>query len=183
MSRLRAAWILAAISIACSKPLPPPAPPKVAPGPPPRDVGPVVPLGYLEDHVGGYNAVRPDGVPDFALRVRLSGDVRALVLYASDATGAPHGGEVWDTMTAPDKYAPEWHLDALAQYTWAIAVFDSKRILLNPNVVLDKHEFDNEDVTIFAADPGRVFFASGRTYTLLVVRNDGRTDRATTTLL
>lgn len=170
---------------ACAKPPPPAAPPpKVTPGPPARDVGPLVPLGYLEDHVGTINApVAPDGELDYALRVRLSGDVRALVLYASDPTGAPHGGEVWDTMTAPETFPSAWNMPAPAHDSWALAVLDEKRNLLNPEVVLEHRTFDDEVVTIFAADPTHVHFVSGRTYSLLVVRNDGKTDRATTTLL
>lgn len=185
MSFPRAAWLLAAISVACTKPLPPPAaPPKVVPGPPARDVGPLVPLGYRADFVGPVDSmVKPDGQPDFALRVRLSGDVQGLVLYSSDATGAPSGGAVWDTFTAPYRYPAEWHLPVPANYAWAIAVVDSKDTLLNPNVVLDKLVFDNETVTILASDPGHGYFVSGHTYSLLVVRKDGRTDRATTTIL
>ena len=173
-------------AVSCASPLPPPAPApaRVAPGPPARDVGPLVALGFVEDRVGSNNAaVAPDGEVDFALRVRLSGDVRALVLYASDATGAPQGGEIWDTVTAPEKFPEAWHMPAPAHESWAIAVVDSKQTLLNPKVVLEKKTFDHELVTIFAADPGRVRFASGRTYTLLVVRKDGKTDRATTTVL
>jgi hypothetical protein len=182
---MRALLTAVVFAVACSKPMPPPAPtPRVVVGPPARDVGPLMPVGYLEDHVGFHNApVEPDGELDFALRVRLSGDVRALVLYASDAAGAPHGGEIWDTMTAPETFPAAWHMAAEARDSWAIAVIDSKNALLNPKVVLEKRTFDNDIVTIFAGDPGRGYFVSGRTYTLLVVRNDGKTDRATTTLL
>jgi hypothetical protein len=184
--RLATSLLSVFCAASCAKPVTPPAPipAKVAPGPPARDVGPLVALGYIEDRVGSHDSqVVPDGDVDFALRVRISGDVRALVLYGSDPTGVPHGGEVWDTMTAPDKFPEAWHMLALAQDSWALAVFDSKNALLNPHVVLDRKSFDNETVTIFVSDPGRGRFVSGRTYTLLVVRNDGKTDRATTTVL
>jgi len=169
--------------VGCSRPLPPAAPaPRVTSGPPPRDVGPLVALGYTEDRVC-YCAtvVRPDGDVDYAFRVRISGDVRALALYASDAAGVQQGMEVWDTIT--DKFPPAWHMPVPADISYALGVIDSNKRVLNPNGVLDQRSFNNEELTIFVADQGNLRFASGRTYSLLVVRNDGKTDRATTTVL
>ncbi|MBI2392426.1 MAG: hypothetical protein HYV09_22770 [Deltaproteobacteria bacterium] len=183
MKPLAAVLLVAALG-ACPRPPPPPAPPKPS-GPPKRDVGPLLPLGWLDDRVGaGDAATRPDGEKDYALRVRLSGDVRALVLYASDATGESHGAEVWDTLTGSDRIPPSWHLPyADGKVTWALAVFDSSDKPLNAAVRLDRTTFADETVTLYAADTGRVRFVTGRTYTLLVQRSDGTVDRSTTTIL
>lgn len=182
-TRFAAISLLAALA-ACAKPPPPPAPPKPS-GPPKRDVGPLVALGWLEDRVGpGDSATTPDGEKDYALRVRLSGDVRALVLYASDATGAPHGAEVWDTLTGTDPLPPSWHLPyGDGKVTWVLGVFDAEGRPLNRAVRLERTAFADETVTLHAADTGRVRFVTGRTYTLLVQRSDGTVDRSTTTIL
>lgn len=170
--------------VSCPKP-PKPAAPVKAEGPPRRDVGPLVAMGFTEDRVRpGDASLEPDGDLDFAFRVRISGDVRALVLFGSDHAGKPHGGEVWDTMVGPEKYPAAWHLPYPdARDTWALAIVDGGGKVLNPTVTLPKSTFADETLTLFAADLGHVRFVSGRTYTLFVVRSDGGVDRATTTIL
>lgn len=170
--------------LGCAKPPPPAPPPKVI-GPPKREVGPLVAVGWSEDRVGHGDApVLPDGDLDYAFRVRISGDVRALVLFASDATGVAHGDEVWDTMTAPEKFPSSWHLPYTdAKLSWALGVVDSKGVLLNPAVTLPRSTFADETLVLHAGDAGHSRFVTGRTYTLFVVRADGSVDRATTTIL
>lgn len=177
--------VVAVLALACAKPPKPATPPPKPVGPPRREVGPLVAVGLSEDHVGhGDSPVQPDGDFDYAFRVRVAGDVRALVLFASDATGVAHGDEVWDTMTAPEKFPLAWHLPySDAKLSWALGVVDSKGTLLNPAVTLPKSTFSDETLTLYAGDAGHSRFVAGRTYTLFVVRTDGSVDRATTTIL
>lgn len=177
-------FVVAVLALACAKP-PKPAPPPKPVGPPRREVGPLVALGFTADRVGHGDApVQPDGDPDYTFRVRISGDVRAFVLFASDATGVAHGDEVWDTMTAPEKFPVAWHLPYTdAKLSWALAVIDSKGALLNPSVTLPETTFADETLLLHAGDAGHSRFVAGRTYTLFVVRTDGSVDRATTTIL
>jgi hypothetical protein len=179
---MRLTWV--ALLLACAKPPPPAPPPKVV-GPPKRDVGPLIPVGWTTDRIGCVDApIAPDGDTDFMFRVRVSGDARAFVLFGSDATGASHGGEVWDTIKGPEKYPASWHMPYPdARHTWAIAVFDSKGTALNPNVTMPTTTFDGEELTLVVGDLGHARFVNGRTYTLFVVRSDGTVNRATTTIL
>ena len=178
------ALLVLLLAVGCAKP-PKPAPPPVVVGPPKRDVGPLVAIGFAEDRVGhGDSPIKPDGDLDFAFRVRVSGDVTALVLFASNSAGESHGDEVWDTMTTPEKFPASWHLPyADARLSWALAVVDSKGALLNPSVALPKTTFADETLVIHAGDAGHTRFVTGRTYTLFVVRSDNSVDRATTTIL
>lgn len=178
--------LVASPPLGCSAPLPPPikpTPAKVA-GPPKRELGPLVAVGFGADRVGHDNAtLAPDGDPDFEFRVRISGDVKALVLHSSDTAGNPVGGEIWDTLPA-GRMPPEWRLPTPeAFWTWALAVYDDKGKLQNPAVSLPPTTFDGATLTLVVGDTGKVRFVTGRTYTLLVQRNDGSVERTTTTIL
>lgn len=179
--------LLALLLVGCAPPLrPPPKPePKVVVGPPKRDLGPLVAVGFGADVIGHDGVtMKPDGDPDFVFRVRVSGDVKAFVLHSSDTVGNPVGGEIWDTLTTPDKFPEEWHLPLTeTASTWALAAFDASGKLLNPDVRLAPTTLDDVTLTLCAGDTGRVRFAAGRTYTLIVQRTDGTVDRATTTIL
>lgn len=185
-ARTGAGVAVAALVLAgCADRLPPPA---VAPSPSAaarRDLGPLIALGWTADRVGaGGDRVQPDGLVDYAFRVRISGPVRALVLVSSDTRGLPCCGDVWDTLRAPFVFPDGWGLPNVpAAATWSIAVEDGASRLLNPEVTLPETLFRDEHVTIFAPDPPRARFVPGRTLTLLVVRPDGTLDRTTTTLL
>jgi hypothetical protein len=170
------------VLIGCVTPLPPPE--KASP-PAHADLGPLVPLGVLADRVAlKDHPVQPDGDPDFAFRVRVSGDVEALLLMSSDPAGKFRGLELWDTLTAPTEFPKAWQLPwAKADFTAALAVYDASGKLLNPATTLARTRFDDETLTLFAEDPSHTRFVPGRTYTLMVVRPGGRIDRATTTLL
>jgi hypothetical protein len=178
-----ALWVL---PMGCPKPMEVPTPvPHGVVGAPKRYLGPLVPIGLGADHVSAGDApVKGDGDPDYEFRVRISGEVRALILHGSDGNGEPVGGEIWDTLTAPERFPPSWRLPvAEARHSWALAVFDQKETLLNPRVTLERNVFVDETITLFAGDLGHGRFVSGRTYTLLVIRPDGSRDRATTTIL
>jgi hypothetical protein len=168
--------------VGCATRLPPPEKPAPAPH---ADLGPLVALGVIADRVAlKDHPVQPDGDPDFAFRVRLSGDVEALVLMSSDPSGKFRGMEVWDTLTAPTEFPKDWNLPfPKADYTAALAVYDASNTLINPATTLARTRFSDETVTVFAEDQHHQRFVPGRTYTLLVVRPGGRVDRATTTLL
>lgn len=178
----RLAALVPILVFGCVTPLPPPQ--KASP-PAHADLGPLVPLGVLADRVAQKDhPVQPDGDPDFAFRVRVSGDVEALVLMSSDPAGKFRGMEVWDTLTAPTEFPKDWQLPwAKADYTAALAVYDASGTLLNPATTLTRTRFADETLTIYAEDRSHVRFVPGRTYTLMVVRPGGRVDRATTTLL
>jgi len=182
---MRAA-LLCLLLVGCAPPILPPAktPPSKLSGPPKHELGPLVAIGFGADRVGHDNAtLAPDGEVDFEFHVRISGDVKALVLHSSDATGAPVGGEIWDTLPK-GPMPPEWHLPVPETWwTWALGVYDEKGKLLNPEVSLPATTFDNATLTLVVGDTGRVRFVTGRTYTLLVQRNDGTVDRTTTTIL
>ncbi|MGZ3478649.1 MAG: hypothetical protein ACXVCJ_29375, partial [Polyangiales bacterium] len=125
-----------------------------------------------------------DGDPDFAFRVRVSGDVEALVLMSSDQTGKFRGMDVWDTLTGPVAFPKDWNLPfPNANTTAALAVYDATGTLVNPGTKLARTRFIDETITMYADDPRHERFVPGRTYTLMVVRPGGRVDRATTTLL
>lgn len=180
--------IAAAGLTGCPKKLAAPVASKPAeetPSAPRREVGPLVALGLLDDRVPPKDhPIGPDGDKDFAFRVTLSGDVEALVLSSSDVKGNVVGGEVWDTLTGPDaKYPAALGVAADPRATWALAIYDGKGTLLNPQVTLERKQFAGETITIYAADVPHLRFVPGRTYTLRVVRSDGTIDRATTTLL
>jgi len=149
-----------------------------------RDLGPLVAVGFGADVVGFDDVtMKPDGAADFVLRVRISGDVKALVLHSSDPAGRPVGAEIWDTLTPPDQFPPEWHLPGNTGGSHALAVLDAAGKLLNPELRLPPTVFADATLTISAGDTARVRFVPGRTYTLIVQRNDGSVDRTTTTLL
>jgi hypothetical protein len=179
--------LLALLLVGCAPPLSPPTKtvPQSGATTTKRDLGPLVAVGWGADVVGHDNVtMKPDGAPDFTLRVRISGDVKALVLHSSDTAGNPVGGELWTTMTGPDVFPTEWHLPAReARFVWALAVFGADGKLLNPAVKLEPTTFPETTLTLCAGDTGRTRFVSGRTYTLIVQRSDGSVDRATTTIL
>ncbi|MBX7196380.1 MAG: hypothetical protein K1X94_30280 [Sandaracinaceae bacterium] len=173
-----------ALLTACAPPIPPPVK-AVTPseGPPRRDLGPLIAVGFTADHVGqNGTSARPDGEPDYEFRVRISGDVRAMVLHGSDLTGKPLGLDVWDTLLAgPMNQA--LHIPASdAAATWVLGVFDDKGEALNPAVTLNQ-TFRDATVHLFVADPKRNSFVPNKTYTLLIERNDGSVERTTTTIL
>lgn len=177
---------VALLFVGCAPPLPPPQKPiaKPAAGPPKRDLGPLVAVGFTADRVGHGNVdLGPDGDVDFELRVRVSGDVKSLVLHSSDAAGKPIGGEVWDTLKN-GRYPEDWHLPfAESAWSWAIAVFDDHDKPLNPDLELPASTLDDVTLRLFVGDTGRQRFVTGRTYTLIVQRSDGSVDRTTTTIL
>lgn len=181
----RLSLCVALVFVGCA-PLPPPPKPVAKPtaGPPKRDLGPLVAIGFTADRVGHDNAdLKPDGDVDFELRVRVSGDVKALLLHSSDAAGKPLGGEIWDTLRS-GKIPPEWHLaTSEAAWTWAIGVYDDHDKALNPDLELSPTTLNDVTLRLFVGDPGRQRFVTGRTYTLVVQRSDGSVDRTTTTIL
>jgi hypothetical protein len=183
---LRVALVALVALPGCPSPLPPPPKPvAVKPaGAPRRELGPLVAVGFGADRVGHDNAtLAGDGDPDFELRVRVSGDVKALVLHSSDTAGNPVGGEIWDTLPK-GPMPPAWRLPVPETWwTWALGVYDAQGKLLNPEVTLPATTFDDATLTLVVGDTGRVRFVAGRTYTLIVQRTDGTVERTTTTIL
>ncbi len=169
----------------CAERLPAPTVAAPTPSATKRELGPLVALGWIADRVGPTgDRLQPDGVADFAFRVRVSGPVKALFVVSSDTRGVPCCGDVWDTVLPPFVFPKAWGLPhAQAGSTWAIAVYGSDARLLNPGVTLPETTFLDEVVTIFVPDPPRIALTPGRTLTLLALRPDGTFDRATTTLL
>ncbi len=191
------AWLFStifALSVAgCPARLTAPPRPVVAAAPssslsgaaPKRDLGPLVPIGFAADRVGPRNApVGPDGETDFGFRVRVSGDVLALLVGVSDGNGESSPAGLWDTLIGPEPIPKAWGLKHTeAAITWAVAVVGADGKVLNPLGPLERKRFADETLEIFAADPGHHRFVSGRTYTLYVPRPDGTIDRATATIL
>jgi hypothetical protein len=175
---------------ACASP--PPAP--KAPPPANADAGPdAEPAPYVgtlvrlprdADRVSLIDhPLRPDGVPDFGLRVRLSGRVRALYVVWSDGAGRTVDRVQWDTCThgaCPKEMGSNF---PTCDQTAAIAVVDARGVLLNPDVELPETTFRDEDVSLYLADPAQRYFTSGRAITLWVELASGRLERTTTALL
>jgi len=188
----RLAAVVVACALACTKPpVAPPAPTQPvadadATAPARRDLGPFVAVGPSADRVPrGDGPVKPDGTKDFAFRVRVAGEVAAIVVMSSDIKGNPVGGEVWDTYRGetklPEKVAKQLKYDT-GKWTWTLGVFDASDRLVNPEGELPQGtSFHDETLTIYLGDGG--FFTSGYTVTIMVVRPDGTIDRATTSVV
>lgn len=184
---LTVALALFSLGAACA---PPPSAPLVAARPAEsagvvrRELGPLISQGYSADRASWIDApVQGDGRPDYAFRVRVSGDVVAMSLASSDAHGTPVSVEVWDTFVGEAPIpASLGEQHKLGGETIQLGVTDAAGTLLNPAGTLPPHRFDDETLTIYAPDAFGLF-RSGRVFTLLVVRPDGAVDRSTVVIL
>ena len=174
---------------ACGHPLPPPVA-KTMPAAstsasgsavPLGEVGPVVRLGFVEDHLAfGDDVMLADGAKDYGFRIRISGEVLGWSLTSSDTKGNPIPGACWDTYVGATPMPKVLGLTAATgDVTAGLAVLDAKGTLLNPQGTFPAHTFHDEYVTIWCPDPGNGVFHEGRAFTLLVLRPGNRVDRST----
>lgn len=140
-------------------------------------------LGYIGDRVAAIDApIHPDGITDFAFRVRISGDVVAMALIGSDGHGNPVGAIEWDTYAGATPIPKALGVPFQKGVDTAeLGVFDASGKLLNPEATLAPRTFHDEFVTLYAADVWG-YFHEGRAFALLVVRPDGRVDKSTVLL-
>jgi hypothetical protein len=186
--RLPLAALLASCAGAPAKPTPPataPAPSTSAVAEPAPYVGVLVRAPHDRDVVSPIDRpVRPDGNPDFAFRVRLSGRVRALYLLWTDGEGRAVDHDEWDTVTRtttiPKAIGSPF---VVGSQTFALAVVDARGVVLNPDGDLPETTFHDEIVTIYACDSPVPQFLPGRAFTLWVERPGGAFDRTTTVLV
>lgn len=190
-------WIavISALSplLACSHPLPPPVARPIpvtstsvsGSATPTGELGPLVRLGLLEDHVGFVDhEVLPDGTKDFGFRIRVSGEVLGFTLTSSDTKGNPVPGACWDTYVGATPMPKVLGLGAeIGGETAVLGVLDAKGTVLNPKGTFAPHAFHDELVTIWCPDPGGGNFHEGRAFTLLVLRPGNRVDRSTVVLV
>lgn len=179
--------------IACAHPLPPPVAKTmpaastsasgsaVAPG----EIGPLVRLGLIEDHLAfGDDVMLPDGTKDYGFRIRISGEVLGFSLTSSDTKGNPIPGACWDTYVAATPMPKALGLGAATGgETAGLAVLDAQGTLLNPKGTFPAHTFHDEYVTIWCPDPGAGLFHEGRAFTLLVLRPGNRVERSTVVIV
>jgi hypothetical protein len=192
MHRLALAGSMAAATLlACSHPPPPVARPVAVPSsasasaPPVGELGPLVRLGLLEDHVGFVDhEVVADGIKDFGFRIRISGEVLGFTLTASDTKGKPLPGACWDTYVGTTPMPPLLEVGLkVGGETAVLGVVDAKGTLLNPKGSLPPHTFHDELVTLWCPDPDANYFHEGRAFTLLVLRPGNRVDRSTVVIV
>jgi hypothetical protein len=178
--------------LACPRPPPPVPPPqvKVAPStsgssPPAAELGPLVRLGLVEDHVAfADHEVHPDGKNDFGFRIRLSGEVLGLALVSSDTKGNKVPDACWDTFVGDTPLPQALGLGGgSGGGTIGLAVIDAHGVVLNPDGVLPPHTFHDEIITIWCPDPSATYFHEGRAFTLLVLRPGNRVDRSTVVIV
>ena len=186
------AWVVAGVlgCAACSAR--PPAPQVVEPDHSSdagvNEVGPLVWLGLTNDRLQVEGEpLHPDGRPDYAFMVRLSGPIVSLTFTLSDSHGKRVGESVWDTIKGdtpiPASLGLPPHMKTGAN-TANLAVYDLAGKLLNPDAALPPGTvFDGSAYTLVLPDWGTEFAVEGRAFTLLVLRPDGRVDRTTVVIV
>jgi hypothetical protein len=184
------AGIVASCACACSAR--PPAPQIVEPerssDAGAGDVGPLIWLGLTNDRLQVEGEpLHPDGRPDYAFTVRLSGPVVSLTFTLSDTHGKRVGESVWDTISGNTPIPASLDLPErmkIGLHTANLAVYDHQGTLLNPNGSLPPNTtFDGDWCTLVLPDWGTEFSVEGRAFTLLVLRPDGRVDRTTVVIV
>jgi hypothetical protein len=153
-----------------------------------EEVGPLVWVGLTNDRLQVEGEpLRPDGRPDYAFMVRLSGPIVSLTFTLSDSHGKRVGESVWDTIKGDTPIPASLGMPErmkIGAHTANLAVYDESGRLLDPDSSLPPNTvFDGNWYTLVLPDWGTEFSVEGRSFTLLVLRPDGRVDRTTVVIV
>lgn len=118
--------------------------------------------------------VKGDGRPDSAFRVRVSGPISDLVLYACKPDNSFDGTTTWDTIVG-ERVLPAgfYYSGQPGSRTWQLGVFDSGGQLLNASdgSLAARTVPAGTQLQLFVSDDGAV--GRGKSFCLAIFRPDG----------